>query len=148
MTSSTPKPSHPYSATIRRRLPWLPLALAALVLTLSWRCLPVEAQPSPEVLAAEKATLAQLEIKPSQLMPLATNTPLVEGNQAKAVLCHADSPAWREAALTIQAAIAKATGVELPLLTDKEYEARRPAQPHAILIGHLDNHRVVSQLYR
>lgn len=148
MTDSKPKLSHPSSGTTQRRLLWQPLALAALIPMLSWRCLPVEAQPSPEVLAAEKATLAQLEIKPSQLMPLAINTPLVEGNQAKAVLCYADSPAWREAALTIQAAIARATGVELPLLTDKEYEAKRPAQPHAILIGHLDNHRVVSQLYR
>lgn len=101
----------------------------------------------PDALAAEKALLESLEIKREQLMPLALETVLVADGEPRAVICHANAPAWEQAARTIQQAIAEATGVTLPTATDMELEGEATEGRNLILLGHLDNSRLVARLY-
>ncbi len=101
--------------------------------------------PTQERLAAEAALVQQCAIR--QVKPLALRTPIVDEGRAQAILCHADEPAWRDAALLIQQAVREATGVELPLKTDKQITAEQFAANHLILLGHLDNHCWVARLY-
>ena len=101
--------------------------------------------PTQERLAAEAALVQQCAIR--QVKPLALRTPIVDEGRAQAILCHADEPAWRDAALLIQQAVREATGVELPLKTDKQITAEQFAANHLILLGHLDNQCWVARLY-
>ncbi|NUQ66410.1 MAG: hypothetical protein HUU20_28435, partial [Pirellulales bacterium] len=98
-------------------------------------------------LAEEAALFKRCSIQPQQLKPLALETPIVKDGRPSAIICHADDPAWRDAALMVQTAVRETTGVELPLKTDKELTAEEFAISHLILLGHLDNHRWVARLY-
>ncbi len=96
---------------------------------------------------ADLALLRTLEIAPDQLKSLSINTPLVENGQPVATICHADDPAWREAAVAVQTAIRNATGAELPLVTDTAISDEDAFGQSLILLGHLDNNRHVARLY-
>jgi hypothetical protein len=98
---------------------------------------------SPE----DQALVRAHEISAEQLMPLALDTIIVERGQARAVICHADLPAWRDAATVVQAAVAEATGVTLPMMTDAELSQEDCEANNVILLGHLDNNRHVARLY-
>lgn len=100
-----------------------------------------------EVLEAEKALLAELEISADELMPLNLDTELVRDGQAQAVICHADEPAWNQAAQAIQNAVRQATGVELPLMSEVDCRWPDEGPANVILVGHLDNNRIVARLY-
>ncbi len=102
---------------------------------------------TPEQLAAERQVLQELAIQPDQLKPLMLDTTLVENGQPRAIICHADHPAWREAAATVQAAIRAATGCELPMMTDGALSFEDADAQNVILLGHLDNNRHVARLY-
>ena len=102
---------------------------------------------APEELAQQQALLQSMEVKPGQLRPLGLDTPIVVEGQAKAVICHADDPAWRQAAVTVQQAITAATGVTVPLLTDQQLAPEDFLKQPTILLGHLDNNRHVARLY-
>ena len=65
----------------------------------------------------------------------------------EAIVCHADEPAWREAACIVQKAISDTTGVSLPLKTDRQLTAAEFEANNVILLGHLDNNRWVARLY-
>ncbi len=133
----------------------MPAAKGGVLMVLLPICIPVAMgvasdrvqAADPETLAAEKALLESLEIEPEQLMPLALQTVLVADGEPRAVICHADDPAWEEAAHTIQQAIAEATGVTLPVMSDAEAEDEAPEGRSVILLGHLDNNRLVARLY-
>jgi hypothetical protein len=116
------------------------LVAAALVAGLAWGV-------TPEELAEQRALLASMEVKPGQLKPLGLDTPIVVDGQAKAIICHADDPAWRQAALTMQQAISDATGVTVPLITDQQLAPEDFLKQPTILLGHLDNNRHVARLY-
>ncbi|NLY02525.1 MAG: PQQ-binding-like beta-propeller repeat protein [Rhodopirellula sp.] len=115
-------------------------------LILSLVVLLVEAGRGDE-LAEQAELLKQCSIRAEQLKPLILDTPLVEENQPRAILCHADDPAWRDAALLVQKAVRETTGVELPLKTDEALSAEDFASNHLVLFGHLENHRWVARLY-
>lgn len=98
-------------------------------------------------LAAERALLKRLEIQPSQLKPLRLDTVVVAGGEPRAVICHADSPAWCAAAEQIREAIAQATGIHIPATTDTALDGAEAWGTNTILLGHLDNNRHVARLY-
>ncbi|MGD9495659.1 MAG: hypothetical protein AB7Y46_05050, partial [Armatimonadota bacterium] len=102
---------------------------------------------TPEQLAAERQVLDELAIRPDQLKPLMLDTALVEDGQPRAIICHADQPAWREAARTIQTAIRGATGCELPTVAADQLSFEDADTQNLILLGHLDNNRHVARLY-
>jgi hypothetical protein len=104
-------------------------------------------QADSQRLVEEKALLDHLAIRADQLQPLMLDTPLVGDGKPLAWICHADDSAWREAAMVVQKAIREATGVELPIKTDKEVTPEQFHANHLILLGHLDNHRWVARLY-
>jgi outer membrane protein assembly factor BamB len=95
----------------------------------------------------EIAALHAMSITPERLMPPALETDLVKAGEPAAVICHADVPQWHAAAQQIARAIQESTGVAPTLMTDAEYERQPPATLNAILVGHLDNNRVVARLY-
>lgn len=95
----------------------------------------------------DEALLSAIEIPAERLMPLALDTAIVEAGQPRAIICHADAPAWREAALVVREAIAQATGARLRVVTDAEISPEEMEQTNAILLGHLDNNRHVARLY-
>ncbi|MBU0607442.1 MAG: hypothetical protein KKI08_06120 [Armatimonadetes bacterium] len=118
------------------------IILAALSLALAVRA------ATPEELAQQQALLKSMEVPPGQLMSASLDTPLVVDGRAKAVICHADDPAWRQVALTVQQAIADATGVTAPLVTDQQLAPDDFLKDGpVILLGHLDNNRHVARLY-
>jgi len=98
-------------------------------------------------LAAERALLKRLEIKPSQLKPLRLDTVVVANREPRAIVCHADAPAWRTAAEQIRDAIAQATGVQVPVVADTALGEEKAWRTNMILLGHLDNNRHVARLY-
>jgi hypothetical protein len=102
---------------------------------------------SPEELAAQQALLRSMEVEPGQLRPLRLETPVVVEGRPVAVICHADDPAWRGAATKVQQAIARVTGVTVPLMTDQELAPEDFLKQPVILLGHLDNNRHVARLY-
>lgn len=102
-------------------------------------------EATAERLAAEKALVERCSIR--QVNPLALQTPIVAGGQARAIICCADEPAWRESAMAVRRAVREATGVELPLVSDRELTAEQFAGNNLILVGHLDNNRWVARLY-
>ena len=116
------------------------------MLALATVCLAAQAADA-EKLAAERELLGSLQIKPEQLKPLMLATPLVEDGQPRAIICHAADPAWRDAAALIQAAIAEATHVTLPMHVDGEISYAEADAQNVILLGHLDNNRLVARLY-
>ncbi len=118
------------------------LGLVALSMTA-----PHGSAADPERLAQEEALLQSLAIQPDELKPLALETALVEEGKARAVICHADAAPWQEAARTIQQAVAEATGVTIPTVTDAEMDDQQADGQNLILLGHLDNHRIVARLY-
>ncbi len=124
-------------------MPWLAMAVLAMTAMM------VQAAQAadPEKLAAERALLESLQIKPDQLKPLMLDTTLVKGGRGSAIICHADNPAWRDAAAIVQAAIAEATGVTLPMHTDGQISYEQADGQNVILLGHLDNNRLVARLY-
>ncbi len=107
---------------------------------------PALCAPAAEVLEAQRELLRSMSVTAETLMPLAIDTALVREGKAAAVICHADEPAWRQAAEAIGAAVAEATGVALPLVADTD-EATIPADANVILLGHLDNSPTVARLY-
>ena len=102
---------------------------------------------TPEQLTAERQVLRDLAIQPGRLKPLMLDTALVEDGRPRAIICHADRPAWREAAQAIQAAIREATGCELPVMTDAALSFEDADAQNVILLGYLDNNRHVARLY-
>lgn len=100
-----------------------------------------------EELAAEQALFDSIKIKPDQLMPLRIDTDVVVDGQPTALICHANDPAWRSAAETVQKAVADATGVSLQVVTDAELTPEQADQTNLILLGHLDNNTLVARLY-
>ncbi len=102
---------------------------------------------SPEKLAAEQELLKGLQITADQLKPLLLETVIVEDGQPRALICHADDPAWRDAAEFIQQAITGATGVRLEMVTEAELTFEQADAQNVILLGHLDNNRHVARLY-
>ncbi len=100
-----------------------------------------------EALAAEEALLASISVTSEELMPLALETALVADGRPNARICHADVSAWRDAATVIQTAVADATGVTLPLVTDTDLSPDDAFSGNLILLGHLDNNRHVARLY-
>ena len=117
------------------------LILAALVAGGAWGA------PTPEVLADQQQLLEDLSVKPKQLMALALDTPIVVAGEPRAVICHADVPAWRQAAELVQTAVREATGADLRLVTDKQLTPAQADTTHVILLGHLDNNQLVARLY-
>ena len=107
--------------------------------------LAVVARGAAPRLAEEQAALAACQIKSEHLKPLRVETALVKDGKAEAVICHANEPAWREAAAAVQRAIAQATGVTLTMKMDRELSPEEFAAGNALLIGHLDNHRHVAR---
>lgn len=120
---------------------------AAICLSALYLCAGAALGASAEQLAAEQELLHSLEIRPEQLKPLMLETTIVEDGQARAIICYADAPAWREAATVIQSAIRAATGCELPMMTDAELSFEDADASNLILLGHLDNNRHVARLY-
>lgn len=118
------------------------ICLAALCL-----CAAATMAATPEQLAAERELIARLEIKPDQLKPLMLGTTLVEGGQARAIICHADDPAWRAAAEVVRAAVRTATGCELPMVAADELSFEDADAQNLIVLGMLDNNRHVARLY-
>jgi len=110
-------------------------------------CAAAMAAATPEKLAAEQELLHSLEIRPGDLKPLMLETALVEDGQPRAVICHADDAAWREAAQAIRDAVREATGCELPMVTEAELSFEDADAQNVILLGHLDNNRHVARLY-
>ena len=102
---------------------------------------------SPEQIARENALFDSIRIQPQQLKPLALETPIVADGRPAALICHADDPQWHQAALTVQQAIADATGVTLDLTTDTELSTDQADATNLILLGHLDNNALVARLY-
>ncbi|MBT3377428.1 MAG: PQQ-binding-like beta-propeller repeat protein [Lentisphaerae bacterium] len=102
---------------------------------------------SAEKLKQEQALLRSMEIQADQLKPLRLVTALVEANKAKATICHADAPAWAEAAQAIREAIRAATGITLETVTDADITQEQAQSRDLILLGHLDNNRHVARLY-
>ncbi|MFW5867857.1 MAG: hypothetical protein ACOCX2_08580, partial [Armatimonadota bacterium] len=109
---------------------------------------------SPFMTDADAATrseelelLRTLEISRETLKPMNLETQIVADGEAVATICHADEPAWREAAEAVQAAISEATGVEVPLATDAALSDEEAFGQNVILLGHLDNNRHVARLY-
>ena len=125
--------------TYASRLPALTALLFGLAMQVS--------AASPEKLRAEQELLRKLSLTQAQLRPLALDTALVRDGKAQAVICHADLPDWQAAARRIQEAVRKATGVSLPLKTDQQLTPEEANQTNLILVGTLDNHRLVAQLY-
>ncbi len=115
----------------------LSLALVLPAMTVSARNLPAE----------DEALLSAIELTRDQLIPLALETLIAENGEARAVICHADEPAWRDAAAVVQKAVADATGVQLRMVTDAELSQDDCDATNAILMGHLDNNRHVARLY-
>jgi hypothetical protein len=91
--------------------------------------------------------LRTLQISADQLEPRNLETPIVADGEAVATICHADDPAWREAAEAVQAGIADATGVEVPLATDAALSDEEAFGQSLVLLGHLDNNEHVARLY-
>lgn len=106
--------------------------------------LPAEVAPRH---AQEAAALAAIEIKPGQLAPVRTQTPIVENGTARATICHPDDPAWRAIGADIQRAIAGVTGVTLYLKTDAAMAPEQLRTQNTILLGNLNNNRLVARLY-
>ena len=102
---------------------------------------------SPEVLAEEAALLESLSVKPDELKPLGPDTEVVSEGEPRAIVCHAADAAWVEAARAIQAAVRDATGAELPLVAEADFDESALAGRNVILVGHLDNNRAVARLY-
>ena len=102
---------------------------------------------SPEKLAAEQELLESLEIQPDQLKPLLLDTVVVEDGEARVLICHADDPAWGEAAGIVEAAIVQATGATVVVRTDLDVSFEEGDAQNVILLGHLDNNRHVARLY-
>ncbi|MHB8898405.1 MAG: hypothetical protein ACYC6Y_06635, partial [Thermoguttaceae bacterium] len=105
------------------------------------------APAAADELADQKVLLARCQIPANRLMPLALETELVRQGQPAARICYADDPAWLEAAQAIRRAVAEATGIELPLVADRQLSPEEFERQNAILLGHLDNHRHVARLY-
>ncbi len=97
--------------------------------------------------ADDLALLKTLVIAPDDLKPPNLDTPIVADGQPVATICHADDPAWQQAAVAVQAAIRAATGVEVPLATDEALSFEDADVQSVILLGHLDNNRHVARLY-
>ena len=120
------------------------IMIAGIVMAMS-------AQQAPgataENLAAEQALFDSIKIAPEQLKPLGVETELVADGEARAVICHADIPQWRDAATVIQWGIMAATGTSLPLVTDAELDMSASDGQNVILLGHLDNNKAVARLY-
>ncbi|MGI5816628.1 MAG: FG-GAP-like repeat-containing protein [Armatimonadota bacterium] len=91
--------------------------------------------------------LSTLEISADDLTPRSLETPIVVDGAAVATICHADDPAWREAAMAVQTAISDATGVEVPLASAADLSDEEAFGQSLILLGHLDNNRHVARLY-
>jgi hypothetical protein len=110
-------------------------------------CVAPVAAIAPDELASQQALLKSMEITRERLKPLNLQTPLVVEGQAKAIICHADDPAWKQAAVSVQQAITAATGVTLPLRTDKQLLPEELGKQPVVLLGNLDNNRHVARLY-
>lgn len=118
------------------------IGVAALCL-----CAAAAMAATPEQLAAEQELVRSLEIKPDRLKPLMLDTTLVADGQARAVICHAEDPAWRAAAEVVRAAVRDATGCELPMVAADELSFEDADAQNLILLGMLDNNRHVARLY-
>ncbi|MEA3399759.1 MAG: PQQ-binding-like beta-propeller repeat protein [Armatimonadota bacterium] len=118
--------------------------LLLIALVLACACPVLSQQDRRE---AELELLHSLEIQPDELMPLHLDTPIVDGGEPRAVICHADDRAWSEAARVVQTAVRQATGAELPMVTDGALSFEEADGQSVILLGHLDNNRHVARLY-
>ncbi len=119
-----------------------------IALTLIFACGSVFMTAAGADLRSEQLDLLRtLEISAETLKPRNLDTPIVADGEAVATICHAEDPAWREAAVAVQAAISEATGVEVPLATDAELSDEEAFGQDLILLGHLDNNRHVARLY-
>ena len=118
------------------------IGVAALCL-----CAAAAMAATPEQLAAEQELVRSLEIKPDRLKPLMLDTTIVEDGQARAVICHAEDPAWRAAAEVVRAAVRDAIGCELPMVAADELSFEDADEQNLILLGMLDNNRHVARLY-
>ena len=112
----------------------------------------VGASSSVDAAAAEKLRhqqelLSGIRIRSGQLKPLRLETDVVRDGHPRAVVCHAEAPAWRRAAEAVRAAVKDATGAELEVLADAAMDPAQLGRGNVILLGHLDNSRLVERLY-
>jgi hypothetical protein len=82
--------------------------------------------------------------RPKQLF---LDTPLAEGGVACAAVVAPDRPAYRAQAEKIVAAVRRASGVQLPLYSDSRLDPLRPPPSHLILLGNLNDNRLIPPLY-
>ena len=106
----------------------------------------VDAVPA-EKLRREQELLQSIRIRPEQLRPLRLETDVVRDGQPRAVICHAAAPAWRRGAEAVRAAVKEATGADLEVVADTDVDPAQLGRRDLILLGHLDNSRLVERLY-
>ena len=109
---------------------------------------PSSADAAPaEKLRREQELLRSIQVRPGQLRPLQVDTDVVRDGEARAVICHADAPAWRTAAGVVRGAIKAATGADVRAVSDAALDPEELGRQNVILLGHLDNNRLVERLY-
>lgn len=82
-----------------------------------------------------------------QAKQLFLETPLVQGQNARAAVVVPARPAYAALARRIQAAIYEITGVRLPILRDVDLDPWHPPAQPLILLGNLTDNRLIAPLY-
>lgn len=117
--------------------------------------------PMPKLLVGSVALVAGVEIPPpaaaappppivpvyQQLKDLKLDVSLVRGGRPAISIVSGGSEAQREAAASIQTAVAERTGVELPILDDREPAAAVPLTRNLIVLGNRSTNRTSNALY-
>ena len=92
---------------------------------------------APPLKAPEEKTLKDLHLM----------TTLVTGGKASAAIVVPESRRYAEDGRRIQVAVARVTGVTIPVLTDADPTAALPLQGHVIVLGNRSTNRLINGLY-
>ena len=118
-------------------------------------------EPTPKLIVGDVAVIAGVDPPPSavaappppvppvyhQLKDLHANIALVRGGKPLIAIVTGGTEAQRQAAATLQAAVAQKTGVELPVFDDRDPAVAIPLTRNLIVLGNRSTNRTSNALY-